>query len=143
MRHRRPAYPRPERPSPHGTPRPLPHPELPCAAGYSNSATPVEIQEPCDFSSTEFSFISNPPRGIEDCIQVEVNYIDGYIRHTFVLDGDGRVWQWRQARSGIKASVEQVCFPGLGLFIGVCLGIPVALLSRRKKVDGPTYPLQG
>jgi hypothetical protein len=98
---------------------------------HQDSSTSIEIQEPCDFSSSEFSFLSSPPRNIDDCIQVDAMYIDGYIRYAFVLDGNGHVWQWQLTRSPYKALGEQVCFPSLGLFIGVCIGIPVAILSRR------------
>jgi hypothetical protein len=100
---------------------------------HPNSSVSVEVRDPCDFSSPEFSFLSNPPRGIEDCVQVDVIYIDGDIRYAFVLDGNGYVWQWQLIRSPLKALAEQVCFPGLGLFSGACLGILVALLSRHRR----------
>lgn len=73
----------------------------------------IDVRQPCDFSSPEFSFFLFPPCDIKNCIQAEVNYTDGYARYAFVLDGDGRVWQWRLFSSPYKALAEQVAFQGL------------------------------
>lgn len=97
-----------------------------------DSPNHIDVREPCDFSSPEFSFFLFPPRDVEICLQVEVNYIDGYARYAFVLDGNGRVWQWRLLSSPYKALAEQVCYPGIGLFAGACFGILAALFLKRK-----------
>jgi hypothetical protein len=73
----------------------------------------VEITDPCDFSSSEFSFLVGAPRNSIDCVQDFKMYADGFVRHTYVLDQDGNVWGWSHCGS----VYDTRCY--------LCLSIPV------------------
>lgn len=93
----------------------------------------VEVQRPCDRSAPEFSPWSNPPGEITDCLQVTVNYVDGYLGYTFILDEDGYVWQTRLARNAYRSIIGQLCFPGSGLVLGALAWIPALLVLKKRQ----------
>ena len=93
-----------------------------------NSPTPVKITKPCDFSSPEFSLLSNSPKNIVDCIQRSEVYPDGYGRFASVLDSDGNVWEWAHVVTASDSLSSMICLPSLGLLIGVV----IALLAKRQ-----------
>jgi hypothetical protein len=91
----------------------------------------VRITMPCDFSSSEFSFLTNPPKNIGACIQGVEQFGEGTGRETYLLDKAGNVWEWNYTFAGynpIYATIAPYCCP----FSGVALGF-VWLLIKAKK----------
>ena len=48
----------------------------------------TEVTKPCDFSSSEFSFLTRPPKNTTACIQGSTQFIEGRMRET-----DGCGWK--------------------------------------------------
>ncbi len=53
----------------------------------------VNVVTPCNYTSPEFSFITNSPRNVDDCMQVETRYADGY---ELSIHRYGREWSQAQ-----------------------------------------------
>jgi hypothetical protein len=77
------------------------------------------ITKPCDLSSSEFSFFSNHPLQIKDCIQRSELYADGYFHYTYVLDDNGNVWGTKYGNSANNAINTMLCLLSLGLLLGI------------------------
>ena len=90
------------------------------------------VTKPCDFSSPEFSLLTNRPREIIDCIQDKTTYADGWGEQTYVLDADGVVWEWSHGGTVYSAGGGHILFSCLGMLLGVCLGGGIVWWKRRK-----------
>jgi len=97
------------------------------AGEEQNSPSPVKITKPCDYSSPEFSILSNSPQNTVDCVQRYEIYSDGYGRFASVLDNNGNVWEWAHVVTAYDSLSTGVCLPSLGLFVGVV----IAFLANR------------
>jgi hypothetical protein len=83
---------------------------------------PFDVTKPCDYSFHEFSSAPNSPKDIQDCFQEITHYADGNIRYAFVLDKQGRIWEWRRTVSPADLN-GLLCFPALGLVVGVVIAL--------------------
>ncbi len=94
-------------------------------AGQDPPLPPGRISRPCDYSSSEFSFMANPPRQIVDCIQRVDVYVDGSERSTHAIDSSGRVWEWRYGTTALEAVSAMPLSACSGLFIGMAAGFAI------------------
>ncbi len=92
-------------------------------------APPGGITDPCDFSTSEFSLLANPPKDIVDCVQRLEVYADGDGRVTYVIDSDGRIWQWEFVRSASSGTFMMMAWALSGLLIGGVVGLIAVGLS--------------
>ena len=91
----------------------------------------ITITKPCDYSEPEFSFFSNSPKDIEDCLQIRTHYPEGYGQETFVRDSNGNIWEWSYlAYFGLN---ELLCYPSYGLLIGLVIAIATKELTKIQK----------
>jgi hypothetical protein len=85
-------------------------------------SNPFEVIKPCNYSSPEFTFLSEYPHNINECIQVKVMYADGFIRYTFILDKDGNIWQWDLTRTP-DSLFRLISLSCVGVLFGVIIGL--------------------
>jgi len=93
---------------------------------------PFEVTKPCDFSFPEFSRFSNAPENVRDCVQEKTMYADGYIKHAFVVDSDGNLWEWHHTISP-EDLTPMFCLPSSGLLIGLLVGFAFASMNNVKE----------
>jgi hypothetical protein len=91
-----------------------------------NPNYPIGFEQPCDFSSPEFSIFSNSPDDIVDCIQIETLAADGSISYTLALDAIGDIWASQITRTAYETVNKSLCLPSLGLLVGAGLGMVAA-----------------
>ena len=84
---------------------------------------PDRITSTCDFSTPEFSFLTDPPKDITDCVQELRVYADGDVRVTYVIDSGGGIWEWILARSAYAEVMAMISWSCSGLFIGIVVGL--------------------
>lgn len=63
---------------------------------FSQKTTPDEYGNPtpCDESSSEFSFPSNAPKEMVDCVQRIDRAADAKTRTVYATNKDGEAWTW-------------------------------------------------
>jgi hypothetical protein len=91
----------------------------------------TKVTKPCNFSSSEFSFLTHPPKNITSCIQGATQNAEALGRETYLMDADGNVWEWHHNFSGPGPTLTvfaSIMCATLGVIIGLC-----ALLIRRKR----------
>ena len=118
---------------PAGLPDPASQPpqggDLPYLAG--------EIYADCDAGSPIFTFMTNQPRQVADCMQFRIEFKEGFTDAALALQPDGSLWGWSNSHSGSETARNTV----IAILIGVVAGIVAAtlwLIFRRNKPD----PLQ-
>jgi hypothetical protein len=95
---------------------------------------PVEVTKPCDFSSSEFSPLTNVPESTIDCIQTFERQPDGFVRGAYVLDKDGTVWHWyTSASADPSVLIMLVCITVFGAIVGLLIGIGTSRLRILKR----------
>ena len=89
------------------------------------SITDHELENPsCDYSSPEFSFISNSPRNIVDCAQNIMRYAEGNYRDVYVLDNEGNYWIWSHMSD--MNLIALFCVSIFGSLVGIVIGVITA-----------------
>ncbi len=88
---------------------------------------------PCRRDGVDFSLLSGAPGEIVDCLHVEVAHFEGGWQTTYVLDKNGRLWEWNVNNSGYAG----LLFFILGFFGSVFLGVlyGLALTVRNMLAD--------
>ena len=101
---------------------------------YSPNAEnlPIKVKNPCDFSSPEFSFISNSPENINYCIQEETYISYSLTSYTFVIDNNGNIWQWKRSNSVDLFWITVICFSLSGLLTGLWFTISLTKKDSKK-----------
>jgi len=90
------------------------------------SITDNEFEHPpCDYSSPEFSFLSNSPDDVADCAQYIIWYPEGSDRNVYVLDSEGNLWVWSHR------SVLNFYLLILAPINGVVFGAIIAILTTK------------
>ncbi len=85
---------------------------------------------PCDFSTSEFFFTTNPPSKIVDCSQEKMQYPEAVGRSTYVRDSSGQVWSWYHS-DYMGPGGEEFCFwPILGLISGFVIGLSFTRFAK-------------
>ena len=92
---------------------------------------PFEVTRPCDFSSPEFSLLTNSPPKIKDCVQETTLYADGSTQYTLAIDGKGNIWEWKHTTTAYDSLNQIIFFP----FIGLLFGIVIAILTNPAKIS--------
>jgi hypothetical protein len=91
----------------------------------------TKITKPCDLSSSEFSFLTRPPKHIAACIQGATQYAEALGRETYLMDTDGNVWEWHLISGGLGLSLT-FCASISCAILGGIIGLG-SLLIRRKR----------
>ncbi len=97
----------------------------------ANDVKWTEVTKPCDFSSSEFSFLTHPPNNARACIQGDTQFIEARWRETYLMDAEGNVWEWSYTFGG-PSLLDEVCGSIICAAAGVLIGLS-SLLIRRKK----------
>jgi hypothetical protein len=97
------------------------------------SSRPTKITKPCDYSMPEFSWFSNSPKNIVDCVQKSEIFADGYLRFTSALDNKAIVWEWKHMKTANESIRQMICFPSAGLIIGVLIAVLTKPDTEREK----------
>jgi hypothetical protein len=87
----------------------------------------------CELSSPEFWLIANPPNGVRACLQGTVQYPEAANTATFLVDGDGHIWQRDTMLFGWVPQLTSYlpfCCP----VIGVVLALISLLIPRRASI---------
>jgi hypothetical protein len=84
--------------------------------------------KPCDFSTIEFSFVINPPKQIQKCVQVVYRAAEAYTNLTLIIDTNGNYWRWSHFSYAMEEFIKSIFYPICGLAFG--LGIGLASLLR-------------
>ncbi len=97
-------------------------------AHWRVSEVPEDIAQnwesgPCRFTGHEFSFFSNPPDSVLDCIWDEGTYADFYNKHIYILDEKGDLWVWENLVSGMGNLMYYIALPVLGGGVGLVVVI--------------------
>jgi hypothetical protein len=79
--------------------------------------------QPCDESSTEFSFLSNTPKEIVGCIQRIDRAADATTRTVYVTNGDREIWMWSYFDYAYDYYAKRIYFPTIGLTFGVVIAL--------------------
>src|SRR6266508_1538141 len=97
---------------------------------FSQRTTPDEYgnPQPCDESSAEFSFLSNTPKEIVDCIQRLDRAADANTRTVYVTNKDGEVWMWSYFDYAYDYYAKRIYCP----MIGFAFGIVTALFINKR-----------
>jgi hypothetical protein len=100
----------------------------------------VNVVTPCNYTSPEFSFITNSPRNVDDCMHVETRYADGYELSDYILTRDGEIWVWTFTHSPYDYDPELRKYEFLigGAILGLLTGLTwltlrFAYLARRAR----------
>lgn len=102
----------------------------------SGPRSATKYTKPCDYTKPEFSFLSNSPKFIEDCMQEYEQYPEGAGRWAYVLDNNGNVWRWEHTSYYDGPINNMICFPGLGLLLGIIIGFTVNSARKTEPVSG-------
>lgn len=97
---------------------------------FSAETAPDEYgnPQPCDQSSAEFSFLSNPPKEIVDCIQRIDRAADANTRTVYVTNKGGEVWMWSYFDYAYDYYAKRIYFPTIGLIFGI---VTALFMNRR------------
>jgi hypothetical protein len=82
----------------------------------------------CDRSSPEFSFLSNTPNEIANCVQRIDRAADANFRTVYVIDESGEVWTWSYFDYAYYYYAKRIIFPTIGFIFGL---LTASLLSRQ------------
>ena len=109
----------------------LPNPPAEVLSLFSPGKVPDEYGNPqvCDQASPEFSFLSNTPREIADCIQRIDRAADANTRTVYVRDENGQVWTWSYFDYAYYYYAKRITLPTIGFSFGLLIG-----LLRNKRV---------
>ena len=94
------------------------------------------IFKPCIRTWPQFSPLSNPPKGIKECIQDQGTYAEFYNKHVYVLDEEGRIWQWSHLTHGLGLLLWIMIFPCIGFFVGIIFAFVISFILRRRNRRG-------
>ncbi len=94
------------------------------------SLWPAQVDKPCNFSLAEFSFFTNVPNNIVDCIQTRSGDAGAISRYTYVLTRDGKVWGW-----DFVDSIANYCLAGL-FVLGFSVGGVVIFVTVLRHSKG-------
>lgn len=95
----------------------------------------AKIKKPCDYSQPEFSFLSNSPKNITDCVHFTEMYAEGVKKYTFVRDSKGNIWEWSFLY--ILNWNSLICFPAIGLFGGASIANWTEKSNKVYKINQP------
>jgi hypothetical protein len=98
----------------------------------NQGGVPSSVNMPCDFSLPEFSFLTNSPKNIVDCIQSIAWDADATERHTYTLQQDGTVSEWSHVINNILRCL--VCLFIVGLIALAAIVFRVMTRHRKKNV---------
>lgn len=87
----------------------------------ASSGNGVEITKPCNFSTPEFSFVSNYPKDIVDCVQKIVREADVYTKSAYAKDSKGIIWEWRLFSYAYAENSKLFMYPLLGFAFGLAI----------------------
>ena len=107
----------------------LPNPSTEILTLFSPGTIPDEFGNPkdCDYSFPEFTFPSNHPKIIENCVQRIDRAADAYTRTVYIIDGKGEFWTWSHFSYVYDEELKKIVFPLIGISIGV---VPGVLINR-------------
>lgn len=94
-----------------------------------NTSHLMETITPCDFSTPEFSWTTNPPGDPVLCIHGEEIHIDCFWQATYLLDENGDVWQW--SKTTCANYMTLIVLGGL-IAIGIILGLVTGAVWNRQ-----------
>ena len=97
---------------------------------FSQRTAPDEYgnPQPCDHSSAEFSFLSNAPKEMVDCIQRIDRSADANTRTVYVINKDREAWKWSYVDYAYDYFAKMIYFPAIGLIFGAAIAL---LMNRR------------
>ena len=97
---------------------------------FSPGIVPDEYGNPqvCDFSLPEFSFLSNHPKEIAECIQQINMEAEANTRTVYVIDSNGEVWRWSYFSYAYDYYAKRIILPAVGMVFGLFIGL---LASRQ------------
>jgi len=97
---------------------------------FSQRTFPDDYGNPqtCDYSSPEFSFLSNTPEDIEDCVQRLDMAADANTRTVYVVDNHGEIWMWRYFSYAYDYYTKRIIFP----IVSIVFGLLIGLLTNRR-----------
>jgi hypothetical protein len=94
-----------------------------------------EITTPCDFSSPQFSFLTNHPKNVNTCFQVHTyDSPETVTNYAIAIDGDNNYWEWVFEPSMFESVYGLICFPPVGLLLGIIIGLAIFLPIKSKKI---------
>ena len=94
------------------------------------------ITKPCDYSAPEFSFLTNAPRNIVDCVRAENQHFETPGYTTYALGSDGRVWTWEYSPAWpLFLYMRYIVSAFLGAMLGVVVCMVVSVWRQPKKVE--------
>lgn len=107
------------------------------AVAWQPGATqPAAVAAPCPPSLSALAPTTNPPDDVSLCISYLGRGADCDLRLAYVLDGDGRVWQWANANCALGLlGTALVTFVASGLvYLLLSALAAMAWLRRRERV---------
>jgi hypothetical protein len=102
---------------------------------FSQITTPDEYgnPQPCAESSAEYSFFSNAPKEIVDCIQRIDRAADANWRTVYVKNNDEEVWMWSYFDYAYDYYAKRIYFPMIGFAFGM---VTAFFMNRRASNKG-------
>ena len=89
---------------------------------------------PCDRKPPQFSFLTNAPQNIVDCIQDEGVYAEFYNKHVYALDEEGVIWEWHLLNHAFVVLVDFLISVFISGIVGLIIGIALTKLRKRNRL---------
>jgi hypothetical protein len=96
------------------------------------------IIAPCERKPPQFSFLTNAPQNVIDCIQDEGVYAEFYNKHVYALDEEGVIWEWHLLNHGFSVLANLL----VSIFIFGIAGLLISIILIRiwkRYLDDKSY----
>jgi hypothetical protein len=92
----------------------------------------IDFEHPCDRTGPSFSWLTNRPLFIADCVLVERSWADARLSQVYAIDARGRLWHWRWDAGHMDVFMIPMLAAG-GLVLGLVVSIAVPVIRRRRR----------